>query len=120
MDKEFIIFEAAKKIFVKNGFNSTTINMIAAEANVATAAVHYYFRSKENIYKNVVEFILLELINLKITDDAIMFFLNEILFDNSRFYQVLKNSNICENCPQKVIEILNDNFEQLLKKRISF
>ena len=47
---EQAIIEAASKIFQEKGFKETTMRDIAAEANINMAMVHYYFRSKENLF----------------------------------------------------------------------
>ncbi len=47
---EQAIIEAARKIFQEKGFKETTMRDIAAEANINMAMVHYYFRSKENLF----------------------------------------------------------------------
>jgi AcrR family transcriptional regulator len=44
------IIVAARKIFQEKGFKGATMRDIAAEANVNMAMLHYYFRSKENLF----------------------------------------------------------------------
>jgi len=44
------IIRAAQKIFQEKGFKETTMRDVAAEANVNMAMLHYYFRSKENLF----------------------------------------------------------------------
>ncbi|HPT20517.1 MAG TPA: TetR/AcrR family transcriptional regulator [Bacteroidales bacterium] len=44
------IIEAARKVFQKNGFREATMRDIANEANINLAMVHYYFRSKDNLF----------------------------------------------------------------------
>lgn len=44
------IIRAAQKIFQEKGFKEATMRDIAAEANVNMAMLHYYFRSKENLF----------------------------------------------------------------------
>jgi len=41
------IMEAALKAFLKYGFNNTTMNQIAQEANIAKGTLYLYFKSKE-------------------------------------------------------------------------
>jgi AcrR family transcriptional regulator len=43
------ILDAALRLFRKRGFDDTTMRDIAAEAEVATGAAYYYFRSKEEL-----------------------------------------------------------------------
>jgi len=48
------IFDAAYGIFMLYGYHGTTLQQIASEAGVNKSAIHYYYRSKEKLYKNVV------------------------------------------------------------------
>jgi AcrR family transcriptional regulator len=43
------ILDAALRLFRERGFDETTMRDIAAEAEVATGAAYYYFRSKEEL-----------------------------------------------------------------------
>ncbi len=47
---ELDIVEAARKVFQEKGFKEATMRDIAAEAKINMAMVHYYFRSKENLF----------------------------------------------------------------------
>lgn len=49
------IIEAARKVFQAKGFKEATMRDIAAEANINMAMVHYYFRSKENLFLLVLD-----------------------------------------------------------------
>lgn len=44
------IIDAARKVFQAKGYKEATMRDIAAEANINMAMVHYYFRSKENLF----------------------------------------------------------------------
>lgn len=50
-----MIFESAIKIFSKNGYNGATMDAIAADAGVAKGTLYYHFKSKEEIFKYIVE-----------------------------------------------------------------
>ena len=52
-DTEQIILEVARKQFVQNGFAGTRMQEIADEAGINKAMLHYYFRSKEKLYKEI-------------------------------------------------------------------
>ncbi len=54
LSTEAKILEAANSIFLQFGYHGTTLQQIATKAHVNTAAIHYYFRSKENIYSIVI------------------------------------------------------------------
>ena len=55
MDKttEEKIYEAARRIFILKGMEGTRMQEIADEAGMNKALLHYYFRSKENLFKAV-------------------------------------------------------------------
>jgi AcrR family transcriptional regulator len=44
------IMSAAKKVFARNGFHSTTISLIAKEAGLAYGSVYWYFDSKDELF----------------------------------------------------------------------
>jgi len=47
------IYEAAKHSFLKFGYHGTTIEQIAKYAGSGKANVHYYYRSKEKLFRLV-------------------------------------------------------------------
>lgn len=47
------IKEAAKRVFLANGYEGTKTRQIAEEARVNIALVNYYFRSKEQLFKAI-------------------------------------------------------------------
>ncbi|MCM2678139.1 TetR/AcrR family transcriptional regulator [Echinimonas agarilytica] len=49
------IIEAAAEEFVQNGFKGTSIQAIADRADIPKANVHYYFKSKSNLYIAVID-----------------------------------------------------------------
>ena len=52
---EQIILEAAEKLFLDKGFAATKTTEIAQEAGVNHAMLHYYFRTKENLFNKIFE-----------------------------------------------------------------
>lgn len=44
------IIEAAERLFFKNGIENTTVEAVAAEAELSKATVYLYFKSKEELY----------------------------------------------------------------------
>jgi TetR/AcrR family transcriptional regulator len=52
------ILRAAEKTFALHGFRGTTTESIAAEAGLPKANVHYYFKTKANLYREVLKGIL--------------------------------------------------------------
>lgn len=54
-NSEQAIMEAAEELFLENGYNMTTTTMISAKAGVTHAMLHYYFRTKEHIFIEVLD-----------------------------------------------------------------
>lgn len=48
------MLDVAERQFAENGVAGTTVRAITAEAGVNVAAINYYFRSKEDLYREVV------------------------------------------------------------------
>ena len=55
---EALILRAAEKQFALHGFRGTTTEGIANEARLPKANVHYYFKTKANLYRQVLKGIL--------------------------------------------------------------
>jgi len=49
------ILEIARKVFMQNGYDGTTMQMIANEARINKSLLHYYYRSKEKLFKQIFE-----------------------------------------------------------------
>ena len=52
---ETLILIAAEQEFARRGFDGASIGRIANSAGVARANVHYYFKSRENLYLRVLD-----------------------------------------------------------------
>lgn len=50
-----LIFKSAIKIFSKNGYNGATMDAIATDAGVAKGTLYYHFKSKEEIFKYIIQ-----------------------------------------------------------------
>ena len=55
---EALILEAAEKIFAINGYKGAATGEIAREAGIPKANLHYYFKTKSNLYREVLKHIL--------------------------------------------------------------
>lgn len=53
-DTEKLILETARKHFVQNGYAGARMQEIADEAGINKAMLHYYFRSKEKLYHEII------------------------------------------------------------------
>jgi AcrR family transcriptional regulator len=49
------ILEASQKLFSKFGLSKTTIGDISKKARMGKASIYYYFKSKESIFKEVID-----------------------------------------------------------------
>jgi AcrR family transcriptional regulator len=47
------IIEAAKLVFVRKGYEATTMGDIASEVGISRTAMHYYFRTKEMMFEAI-------------------------------------------------------------------
>lgn len=52
---EQAILQAAEALFLKQGFAQTTTKQIAQQAGCNQALVHYYFRTKDNLFERILE-----------------------------------------------------------------
>ena len=52
---EQAILRAAERLFLDKGFALTSTTEIALEAGCNQALVHYYFRTKENLFEKIFE-----------------------------------------------------------------
>ncbi len=53
-ENERVILEAAEKVFAEAGFGGATMQLIADMAGLPKANLHYYFATKEDLYRQVV------------------------------------------------------------------
>ena len=57
-DAEARILAAAEQVFAETGYSGATTAMVAVKAKLPKANVHYYFRTKERLYRAVLKRIL--------------------------------------------------------------
>ena len=57
LNSEQKILEAAKIVFIKKGFDGARMQDIADEAKINKALVHYYYRSKEELFAKIFDII---------------------------------------------------------------
>lgn len=51
------IIRTAATIFAQNGYENTSMNDIAAKANISRGPLYYYFRDKEDIFQHVFDYV---------------------------------------------------------------
>ncbi|MBU2513863.1 TetR family transcriptional regulator [bacterium] len=49
------ILDAAERIFAQHGYSGTSMRLIAEEAGVAQALIHYHCKTKENLFELIIE-----------------------------------------------------------------
>lgn len=84
------LINAARKIFVRFGFEKTTMNEIAVEARKGKSSLYYYFASKEEVFQAVVEYeanIIVEKLQEAVSNA-------ESLIDKARSYIVVRFAEI--------------------------
>ena len=54
-ENERVLLEAAERVFAEQGFAGATTAAIARSAGVPKANLHYYFATKEGLYRAVIE-----------------------------------------------------------------
>jgi AcrR family transcriptional regulator len=91
------ILNSARRVFLLYGFQATTIKRIATDAKVSKTAIHYYYRSKEKLYDNVVREIGREILDYRNDTDGNLsvglFVLNEFKSNRVLFVKALNNYN---------------------------
>ncbi|MEF9934161.1 MAG: TetR/AcrR family transcriptional regulator [Clostridium sp.] len=89
-----VIFEAAIKSFSKKGYHKSTMDEIAETAGVAKGTLYYHFKSKEDIFKFII-------------DEGIRL-IKEELFDKTRHLEepTEKLRKVCEVQLKMVINYL--------------
>ena len=97
------IIDVAEKIFMDKGFDSTSTTDIAKEVGCNQALIHYYFRTKENLFQQIF---------YKKFED-LMILLSSPLFDKSTLNDKIKAGidsyfTTLENNPKLPILIINE------------
>ncbi len=130
---EFI--ETATKLYFEKGYESTTIDDITNDMNVAKGTFYYYFKSKKEIFKEVVvemarevnsEYIKILNDNTKTIKEKITKYIvyNLRMFNNSRENEMFKLIHLVEfeTLHQKLVEetskIIYKEFIVMLSKGI--
>lgn len=113
------ILKAAQKVFVEEGLKGARMQKIADMAGVNKAMLHYYFKSKDNLFKKVFESVapimftrILQVLN----NEVDLFTKIEQLVDN---YLTLLNQN--KNIPILIITEINrqpDKFSEIFVNSI--
>lgn len=112
-EKEQIILEAAENIFIKKGLEGARMQEIADQAKINKSLLHYYYRSKDNLFNAVFTSVVKRLFpktisNIKSEDD--LFKKIEMIVE-AYFKLLSKHSMI----PLFVLHEINRNPKEIVK-----
>lgn len=110
MKNEDKILNAAIEQFLSSGFHGTKIRKIVSKAGGNIASVHYYFRSKEKLYKAVV-FEIAKLIDNKNSlerQDILLFIIGEMHTNKNLFFEALSEYSESD-WSSKIIELVKNS-----------
>lgn len=79
---ELNILAAAEKLFLEKGFKAASTTEIAREAGCNQALVHYYFRTKENLFNRIFD----------AKFDSVMDFIDSSMKDDSDIFGNIRNA----------------------------
>lgn len=125
---EQLILEAAENEFLEKGFSGTKTTQIAQKAGVTHAMLHYYFRTKENLFQMVFQKKLLLVVqsiagiyNSNLTFEDTIRKIVETHFDfvsqNPRLIGFVYNEIVSnQKNREELIQVLIPNFTQLFSK----
>lgn len=104
---EEVIFDAAQKVFIEKGFNGARMEEIAREASINKALLHYYYRTKEKLFKAIFEKVFKSFMPQVITfwDSDMPFFTKIERFVDTYISFIMKNPFI----PNFILNELNRN-----------
>jgi AcrR family transcriptional regulator len=111
MKTENKILDSARKIILLYGYHGTTIEKIARDAGVSKAIIHYYFRTKDNLYREIVRMIadsILQYKDFEYPDAHLTWFLvSELRNNKTMFMKIIDN---------KMGKGWNQNIQKLIKR----
>lgn len=112
---EAAILDAADRLFKENGFKGTTTTMIAGQAGVTHAMLHYYFRTKEQIFIKVLDGYILKMHDeLRMTMSPEKGMLETVLEVTATLYDFMRKHN---GELRLLLEIADTNPDFLAKYR---
>lgn len=105
---EQLIIQAANSIFLLYGYHGTTLYQIALKANVHKSAIHYYYRTKEKLYcqvvRNVLDNFMTNVTNHELVKKQKWFMFTE-LYNNQKLFEKTLKELYMNDWNKKLIEI---------------
>ena len=110
---QILILKAARKIFIKKGLSGARMQEIADEAGINKALLHYYYRTKDNLFNAV----FMEALKHIQSEFFIILNSDRDLFDKIRFFFDRYISFLQENSflPGFIIHEINQNPDRLVE-----
>ena len=103
MEKKTEILKIALKEFAKNGYENTSLEVIAKKCNITKPAIYYHFKSKQQLYSQI--FIdKFNLCNLKLSSN---------LEENIKNHIDIMSQILCENFSKLFIKELSNELNNL-------
>lgn len=106
-ETEVLILDAARNIFLEHGFDGASMQMIADEAKINKALLHYYFRSKDRLF----EAVFIEAFS-KMVPNLLKIFISDIIFTEkirSLVYTYITALQEYPQIPQFILHELHRN-----------
>jgi len=128
--KKALILEKALELFANNGFHNTSMNMIASGAGISKGLIYNYFKSKEDLIKEIVfkgiDELILNIFDQNkdgvLTNEEFVFFINEsfdILKKKNEFwklyFKIIMQPDVMKLVEGKLFELVSPLFVILEK-----
>jgi AcrR family transcriptional regulator len=109
MKTENKILALARRIFILYGYHGTTIEKIARDAGASKSTIHYYFRTKNNFYQEIVKMIANRILRDKDFEypdaDLTWFLMSELRNNKTMFLEIIDNK-MGKDCEEKIQELI--------------
>lgn len=108
---EGLILKVAEELFMDKGFNGVSTTEIAQKVGCNQALIHYYYRTKANLFQKVFENKLRYLVSqFDITDESEEDFEERLSNRISKHYEILKQN---PKLPIFILNEINNNSETI-------
>jgi len=114
MTTEEKILSSARENFLLYGYYGTTIEKIAREAGVSKAIIHYYFRTKNKLYSEIIDMItdsILNYSNYEYPDAHLTWFLVSELRNNRTMFLNSIKTKMKIDWEKKIQEMIKRSME---------
>ncbi|MBF4518902.1 TetR/AcrR family transcriptional regulator [Flavobacterium sp. ANB] len=120
-NKKDQILDIAEKLFCNYGSKDTTVRLIAQKANINTAMLNYYFKSKENLFVMIFERRIeqfktaekrIDLRNKTASEELLVYinFFIDLIADHQPFYKLMMKEKL-SNENEKIVTLINSYFK---------